>query len=156
MEDFKLFDMPFFPEVTDLNIHKIDGKISVSFVFTASPTTVNANDSDDSEHTIQKKIQLALSKNQCTVFRANVGKIHTPDGRFFSTGLPSGFPDLVGFRWFDGKIFFIEVKNAKGRPRADQVAFHKMLQSHNIIHGIAQSTSDALMIVQGGLVGYGF
>lgn len=156
MEDFKLFDMPFFPEVTDLNIHKIDGKISVSFVFTASPTTVNANDSDGSEHSIQKKIQLSLSKNQCTVFRANVGKIHTPDGRFFSTGLPKGFPDLFGFRWTDGKIFFIEVKNAKGRPRADQVAFHKMLQSHNIIHGIARSVKDALMIVQGGLVGYGF
>lgn len=156
MSELSLLDMPFFPEVTDLNIHKIDGKISVSFVFTASPTTVNANDSEESEHSIQKQIQLALSKNQCTVFRANVGKIHTPDGRFFSTGLPSGFPDLFGFRWTDGKIFFIEVKNAKGKPRPDQIVFHKMLQSHNIVHGIARSVHDALMIVDGGIVGYGF
>lgn len=156
MSELSLLDMPFFPEVTDLNIHKIDGKISVSFVFTASPTTVNTNDSEESEHSIQKQIQLALSKNQCTVFRANVGKIHTPDGRFFSTGLPSGFPDLFGFRWTDGKIFFIEVKNAKGKPRPDQIVFHKMLQSHNIVHGIARSVHDALMIVDGGIVGYGF
>ena len=52
--------------------------------------------------------------------------------------------------------FFIEVKDAKGRLRADQVVFHKMLQSHNIVHGISRSVHDALMIVDGGLVGYGF
>ncbi|MDK6867819.1 VRR-NUC domain-containing protein, partial [Lactobacillus paragasseri] len=53
----------------------------------------------ESEHSIQSKIQIELSKHGCTVFRANVGKMRTPDGRFFSTGLPSGFPDLSGFRW---------------------------------------------------------
>lgn len=31
-----------------------------------------------------------------------------------------------------------------------------MLTSHNIIHGIARSVDDALMIINGGLVGYGF
>lgn len=156
MSELSLLDMPFFPEVTDLNIHKIDGKISVSFEFTAPISSATTTVSDDSEHAIQKKIQLELSRHQCTVFRANVGRIHTPDGRFFSTGLPKGFPDLFGFRWTDGKIFFIEVKDAKGRPRADQVAFHKMLQSHNIVHGIARSVHDALMIVDGGIVGYGY
>lgn len=156
MSELSLLDMPFFPEVTDLNIHKIDGKISVSFEFTAPQPIATASGSEESEHSIQKQIQLELSRHQCTVFRANVGKIHTPDGRFFSTGLPSGFPDLFGFRWTDGKIFFIEVKNAKGRPRADQVVFHKMLQSHNVVHGIARSVHDALMIVDGEIVGYGF
>ena len=156
MSELSLLDMPFFPEVTDLNIHKIDGKISVSFEFTAPQPIATASGSVESEHSIQNEIQVALSKHQCTVFRANVGKIHTPDGRFFSTGLPKGFPDLFGFRWTDGKIFFIEVKNAKGRPRADQVVFHKMLQSHNVVHGIARSVHDALMIVDGGIVGYGF
>lgn len=41
----------------------------------------------ESEHSIQSKIQIELSKHGCTVFRANVGKMRTPDGRFFSTGL---------------------------------------------------------------------
>ena len=54
------------------------------------------------------------------------------------------------------KLFFIEVKSAKGKLRPDQIVFHKMLQSHNVIHGIARSVSDALMIVDGGLIGYGY
>lgn len=112
--------------------------------------------STESEHSIQSKIMVALSKHHCSVFRANVGKIRTPDGRFFTTGLPNGYPDLHGFRWIDGKIFYIEVKDAKGKPRPDQILFHKMLTSHNIIHGIARSPEDALMIVDGSLVGYGF
>ena len=98
-----------------------------------------------SEHSIQSQIQVELSKHHCTVFRANVG-----------TGLPSGYTDLSGFRWVDGKAFFIEVKNATGKPREDQIRFHRMLASHNIIHGIARSVDDARMIVDGALVGYGF
>ena len=151
-----LYDLIFSPEASELNIHKIDGKISVSFELKLPVQSNSGSNDTKTEHAIQNEIQLALSKHQCTVFRANVGKIKLSDGRFFSTGLPKGFPDLFGFGWTDGKIFFIEVKSAKGRPRADQVVFHKMLQSHNIIHGIARSVSDALMIVDGGLCGFGY
>lgn len=156
MNNLTIFDLPFSPEVENINTQRIGNKISISFEIQMPKQSVSGSNSLKSEHAIQKEIQVALSKHQCTVFRANVGKIHTPDGRFFSTGLPSGFPDLFGFRWTDGKIFFIEVKNAKGKPRADQVVFHKMLQSHNIIHGIARSTKDALMIVDRALVGWGY
>lgn len=109
-----------------------------------------------SEHEIQSEILLAVSARHCTIFRANVGKVKTGDGRWFKTGLPNGFPDLFGFRWVDGKTFFIEVKNATGRPSPNQIRFHHMLVNHEIIHGIARSPEDALMIVEGGLIGYGF
>lgn len=109
-----------------------------------------------SEHEIQKKIQLALSAHKCSVFRANVGKVLMKDNRWFDTGLPKGFPDLMGFRWVDNQWFCIEVKNETGKPRSDQIRFHEFLQSHNVIHGIARSPKDALMIVDGGLVGYGY
>lgn len=109
-----------------------------------------------SEHKIQNDIRIALSRHQCTVFRVNVGSVKTPDGRFFSAGVPSGHPDLYGFRWSDNKIFYIEVKNERGRPRKDQIRFHDFLQSHNVIHGIARSPDDAVKIVKEGLVGYGF
>ncbi|RMC46528.1 VRR-NUC domain-containing protein [Lactobacillus sp. ESL0230] len=109
-----------------------------------------------SEHEIQKQIQLNLSANQCTVFRANVGKVLMKDGRWFDTGLPKGFPDLVGFRWIDNQIFFIEVKSATGKPRPEQIRFHNMLQKRKIVHGIARSADDALKIVKEGLVGYGY
>ena len=108
------------------------------------------------EHKIQNDIRVALSKHYCTVFRVNVGSVKTPDGRFFSAGVPSGHPDLYGFRWSDHQVFYIEVKNEKGKPRADQIQFHYMLASHGIIHGICRSADDAVKIVSDGLVGYGF
>ena len=61
------------------------------------------------EHSIQKEIQVALSQHKCSVFRTNVGKVMTIDHRWFDTGLPQGFPDLMGYRWVDNQIFFIEV-----------------------------------------------
>lgn len=109
-----------------------------------------------SEHKIQNDIRVALPKHQCTVFRVNVGSVKTPDGRFFSVGVPSGHPDLYGFRWSDHQVFYIEVKNEKGKPRADQIKFHEMLTKREIIHGIARSAGDAVKIVEEGLIGYGF
>lgn len=109
-----------------------------------------------SEHSIQSAIMAAVSKHQCTVFRSNVGKVKTIDGRWFDTGLPKGHSDLYGWRWSDGKVFYIEVKNEKGKPRPDQIRFHKMLTKHHIIHGIARSTDDALKIIDEELIGYGF
>lgn len=109
-----------------------------------------------SEHKIQNDIRVALSKHKCTVFRVNVGSVKTPDGRFFSAGVPSGHPDLYGFRWSDHQVFYIEVKNEKGKPRADQIRFHEMLTKREVIHGIARSAGDAVKIVEEGLVGYGF
>jgi len=108
------------------------------------------------EQEIQNKIRVAVSSAGCTIFRANVGKVKTEDGRWFDAGLPQGFPDLFGFRHSDGKMFFIECKNENGRPRKDQIKFHEFLQRQQMIHGIARSPEDALMIVNEGLVGYGF
>ena len=108
------------------------------------------------EHEIQKEIMVALSAHKCFVQRINVGKVQTKDGRWFDAGASLGHPDLYGFRWVDNQIFYIEVKSKTGKPRPDQVRFHEFLQSHNVIHGIARSVQDALMIVDGALVGYGY
>ena len=108
------------------------------------------------EHSIQKEIQVALSQHKCSVFRTNVGKVQTIDHRWFYTGLPKRCPDLLGFRQVDNQIFFIEVKSKTGKPRPDQIRFHEFLASHNVIHGIARSAKDALMIVDGGLCGFGY
>ena len=58
--------------------------------------------------------------------------------------------------WSDNQIFYIEVKNERGKPRQDQTQFHQMLTQRNVIHGIARSAEDAVKIVSNGLVGYGF
>ena len=117
---------------------------------------------------------VALSAHKCFVQRINVGKgfmirysqivKQLPNGNYeirgplnyFDAGASKGHPDLYGFRWVDGKIFYIEVKSKTGKPSEDQIRFHNMLVSHNIIHGIARSVQDALMIVDGGLCGFGY
>lgn len=109
-----------------------------------------------SEHSIQSAIMVAASKHHCTIFRSNVGKVKTVDGRWFDTGLPKGHPDLYGFRWSDHQVFYLEIKNERGKPRPDQIRFHKALAKHGIIHGIARSVDDALKIIDEELVGYGF
>ena len=109
-----------------------------------------------SEHEIQKEILVALCRHKCNAYRINVGKVRTKDGRWFDTGAPQGHPDIYGTRWVDNQTFYIEVKSKTGKLRPDQIRFHEMLQSHNVIHGIARSVKDALMIVDGGLVGYGY
>ena len=100
------------------------------------------------EHTIQNEIRVALTENGYTVFRANVGKVKTADGRWFDTGLPKGHPDLYGFRP-DGKIFYIEVKNANGRVRPEQKQFIRTVKARGALAGIARSVEDALDIVRG-------
>ena len=100
-----------------------------------------------SEHQIQNEIRLALANHNCLVFRTNVGKVQMKDGRWFDTGLPRGFSDLMGARLSDGKIFFIEVKNKNGRVREDQVKFINSMKSYGLIAGIARSVEDAIKIV---------
>lgn len=108
------------------------------------------------EMAIQNDIRVKLAQAGYVVFRTNVGKVKTADGRFFDTGLPKGFFDLFGFKHDNGRIFFLEIKNKKGRVRDDQKQFHRMLTKYGIIHGVARSPEDALKIVSEELVGYGF
>ncbi|MCQ6344026.1 VRR-NUC domain-containing protein [Bacillus cereus] len=69
------------------------------------------------------------------------------DGRMVSTGLPKGFSDLFGFRKSDGKMFFLEVKNEKGRLRANQKHFIEMMRKNGAIAGVARSAEEAIELV---------
>ena len=81
--------------------------------------------------------------------------IKTEKGNYFK-GMQPGTPDLIGYRFKDRQIFFIEVKAPKGRIRPDQLAYHQDLMHRHVIHGIARSIDDALKIVREGLIGYGY
>lgn len=99
------------------------------------------------EQEIQDSIRVALAEHGYIVFRANVGKVKTADGRFFDAGLPTGFPDLVGYKPENGRIFFLEVKTPSGRRRADQVAFANGLRDKHVIYGTVRSAEEAVGIV---------
>lgn len=100
------------------------------------------------EQATQDNIRVALAHAGYIVFRANVGKVKTADGRFFDSGLPTGFPDLFGFKPENGKIYFIEVKTSTGHRRADQVRFANFLRDKAAIYGVARSADEALTIVR--------
>lgn len=100
------------------------------------------------EAAIQDSIRVKLAQAGYVVFRTNVGKVKTADGRWFDTGLPTGFPDLVGYKPENGKIYFIEVKTATGKRRKDQVLFANGLRDKNVIYGVARSAEEAVKVVR--------
>lgn len=99
------------------------------------------------EHNIQNNIRIALAP-YAVVFRANVGSGVTYDGRHFSTGLPKGFSDLFGFRYSDGKIFFMEVKTPQGKLRPEQKHFLEQMKKYGAICGVVRSEKDALELIR--------
>jgi len=100
------------------------------------------------EQATQDSIRVELAQAGYVVFRANVGKVKTEDGRWFNTGLPSGFPDLFGYKPENGRIFFIEVKTKTGKRRRDQVAFANGLKDKHVIYGVCRSAEEAVTIVK--------
>ena len=108
--------------------------------------TVTQGGNLKSEQEVQNEIRVGLSKAGHMVFRTNVGKVRMMDGRWFDTGLPKGHPDLYGFR-SDGQIFYIEVKNEKGRVRPEQKKFIEVVKKRGAKAGVARSLEEALEIV---------
>ena len=100
------------------------------------------------EQSIQDSIRVALAQAGYIVFRANVGKVRTADGRFFDAGLPVGFPDLFGYKPENGRIFFIEVKTKTGRRRKDQVLFANGLKDKHVIYRVCRSAEEAVAVVK--------
>lgn len=100
------------------------------------------------EHKLMNEIRIALSKAGCVTFRVNVGKMRTPDGRYFNTGVPVGFSDIFGFRQSDGRAFFIEVKTKKGKVSPNQKAFLRAMQSSGAIAGVCRSPEEAIKLVK--------
>lgn len=116
------------------------------FVTVLKCNTVTWGGNLKSEQEIQNEIRVGLSKAGHMVFRTNVGKVRMMDGRWFDTGLPKGHPDLYGFR-SDGQIFYIEVKNEKGRVRPEQKKFIEVVKERGAKAGVARSLEEALEIV---------
>lgn len=103
------------------------------------------------EKDIQDMIRAAIAP-VAMCFRANVGKFRTQDGRWLTTGLPNGFPDLFGYRKRDGKMFFIEVKTCRGRLSEEQKHWREVLIHEPVIYGVARDPADALAILEGEII----
>ena len=101
------------------------------------------------EKNIQNDIRLAIS-TIAVVFRANVGRFITNDGRYIQTGLPNGFSDLFGFLKKDGRAFFLEVKTDKGRLSKEQSNFLEQMSKYGAITGVVRSVEEAMEVLSNG------
>lgn len=98
------------------------------------------------EMDLLRTIRLELSKLGFCVFRINSGKIKMSDGRWFDTGVPKGFSDLLAIK--DGKAYFIEVKTETGRASQEQLKFIEVMRErYGCKAGIARCVDDAKKIV---------
>ena len=102
----------------------------------------------NSEHDIQNSIRLKLSELGYAVFRINSGKFKMADGRWFDTGVPKGFSDLIAVK--GGRIFFLEVKTETGKASPEQLNFIATLRDrYGCIAGIVRSVEEAVDLVTG-------
>ena len=99
------------------------------------------------EHRLMLEIMVALSP-YCVIFRTNVGRGFTPDGRYFSTGVPKGYSDLNGHRKSDGKAVYLEIKAKSGRVSPEQKHFLEAMQNSGAIAGVCRSVEDALNLIK--------
>lgn len=100
------------------------------------------------ETDLQNTIRMRLSAEGLTVFRINVGRVRLADGRYFNTGAPEGFSDLVALK--DGRACFVEVKIKPNRPSRVQVNFLARMRDIGCLAGVAYSVQDALRICEVG------
>lgn len=97
------------------------------------------------EHDLQNLIRLELTKLGWLTFRINVGKVKMFDGRWFDTGLPPGFSDLIALK--DGKLVFIEVKAKNGKPSIKQLNFIEQMKKNGFIAGIVYNIDDLWRLI---------
>ena len=100
------------------------------------------------ERDVQNAIRAYLGAKGIACFRCNVGRVRTADGRFFDTGLPEGFPDLIALPG-NGIVAFIEVKAPKGRLREAQRRFRDWATAKGYIYVVARSVEDVEDIQKG-------
>lgn len=93
------------------------------------------------ERDVQNAIRAYLGSRGTACFRCNVGRVRTADGRFFDTGLPEGFPDLIALPG-NGRIVFVEVKSKTGRLREAQIRFREWALSKGYEYIVARSVAD--------------
>lgn len=98
------------------------------------------------EAQIQSAIRLALGqRDDVMLFRINVGKFRPltgPQDRVIQSA-PTGTPDLLGVMK-PGTALAIEVKNALGKQRPEQIAFQKAWEARGGVYILARSVEDVL------------
>jgi len=72
------------------------------------------------EMKLLREIQLYCGRRGWIAFHTNVGSVKMADGRFFNTGLPKGWLDMI-ILTDKGQAIFCETKVKPNRPTKEQL-----------------------------------
>ena len=87
------------------------------------------------------------------LYRVNVGRVKTADGRWFSTGVPKGHPDLHGdiparfTRHGHAVPVYVEAKVYPNRPTPEQLEFIRKKREDGCVAGVCYSVADFWRLV---------
>lgn len=102
---------------------------------------------------LEKHIQAAIIqafelKHRIKLWPIDAGcagmRLGSPKGQKGHSGIPEGFPDLMGVVPGSGRALFVEVKRPGCKPRANQTAFLAWLASMGAVAFWADSVESAL------------
>ena len=90
---------------------------------------------------LMKEIQLWCGKHDFIAFHTNVGKVKMYDGRFFDTGLPKGWPDLM-ILTDKGKVIFCETKIHPRKATPEQLNTIRVLTERGFLAFVCYSLEE--------------
>lgn len=93
------------------------------------------------ETRLTREIMLWCGERNWLCFKVNVGTVMTEDGRPFSTGLPTGFSDLLIFT-NSGKTILCETKIKPRKPTDAQLKFISEMNSRGFMAFVAYSLQE--------------
>lgn len=96
-----------------------------------------------------RDIQVALVAAGVRLFRNQVGRFQTKEGRWVTTGLCVGSSDLIGWTG-TGRFLAVEVKTPTGRTTPEQEAFIAAVRKSGGIAFVARSAEEAILLLSQG------
>lgn len=99
------------------------------------------------EQYLTKQIMLYCGERNWLCFHTNVGKVLTADNRYFDTGLPVGWPDLLIIT-DNGKVMFIETKIHPRKPTCEQLAMQKLLRERGFVSETVYSLEEFIVLAK--------
>lgn len=99
------------------------------------------------ETKLKNKIMLDCGNRNWLCFHINVGSVRLPNGSFFSTGVPNGWPDLT-ILTDDGRAIFVETKTHPRKPTPDQIAMITNLKQRGFKASVIYSFEEWLEFIK--------
>lgn len=105
------------------------------------------------EQALDKKIMLYCGKRNWLCFHINVGKFRLPDGTYFQTGVPVGYPDLT-ILTNDNRVIFCETKIHPRKPTIEQINFIENLRMRGFKAFVAYTLEEFIKEVENEQISY--